>query len=423
MISVQNLRLRLNGNRWLTCWLAVLLFAAGCTPKIRVLRAPDDKTKPRAETPKGTEKKEEKTDPEPENVEANANQIALLLPFELDKANPHAPSAADIKRSALALDFYQGFKVGLDALAAEGANFRLNVLDTRDDPAENTRIAKLDAVQQAALVVGPVFPKEIQVFGFNAALEDALQVSPLAATTPAEYNLPNLVTITPPLTAHVKALAAYIAEQYRKGDVVVLYNTQDGASRQFLAALKTALKQAKGDVEIAEVQDQESLESSVRLNGANLVVVGTANQYQLAPILGQLRRLQEELSHEIRLFGHPNWTKLDFGEEEELAALTPYVTTSYYIDQGDSQVREFDRTYRQEFGVAPTEFAYKGFDAARYFGGLLEKYGTGYKAHIVDESYKGLHNTFRFEHNPAWGYVNNAISILQYRNGRFSPVN
>src|SRR5690606_22882076 len=142
-------------------------------------------------------------------------------------------------------------------------------------------IAKLDAIQQAAVVVGPVFPKEIQVCGFNGALEDALQVSPLAATTPAGYNLPNLVTTTPPLTAHVKALAAYIAEQYRKGDVVVLYNTQDGASRQFLAALKTVLKQAKGDVEIAEVQDQESLESSVRLNGANLVVVGTANQYQL----------------------------------------------------------------------------------------------------------------------------------------------
>src|SRR5690606_34634666 len=131
--------------------------------------------------------------------------IALLLPFELDKANQHAPSAADIKRSALALDFYQGFKAGLDALSAEGANFKLNVMDTRDDTGENARIAKLDEVQDAALVVGPVYPKEIQVFGFNAKLEHALQISPLAASMPSEFNLSNLVTITAPLPVHVRS--------------------------------------------------------------------------------------------------------------------------------------------------------------------------------------------------------------------------
>lgn len=420
MTSVRNLRLRLNGNKWVGCSIAIILLIAGCTPKVRVLRGPGDKTTPTTEESKEAEKRAEI---ESEEAKVDKNHIALLLPFELDKANPHAPSTADIKRSALALDFYQGFKLGLDALVEkEGSHFKVNVLDTRDDVSENARVAKLEEVQQAALVVGPVFPKEIQVFGFNADLKNALQISPLAASMPSEFNIPNLVTITPPITAHVNGLAKHIARQYRTGDVVVLYQTQDAASKQFLSPLKAAILRADKSINVEEVSDEEGLDRTVRLSGKNLVVLGTTNAYQLSPILAQLTKLQEELSYDIRLFGHPNWAKLDFQGGGGLAGLRTYITTSYYIDQSDPRVRTFDQHYRKTYGVAPTEFAYKGYDAAFYFGGLLAKYGADYKKHVADNRYNGLHNAFEFEYNPAWGYVNNAVSILQYRAGSFQPL-
>ncbi|SEL06693.1 ABC transporter substrate-binding protein [Parapedobacter koreensis] len=418
MISVQNLRLQLNGSKYLI-GIAIALFVMGCTPKVRVLRGSGSSEPPKAETPAEKDKAEE-TAAEAEKVDVK--NIALLLPFELDKANLHAPSAEDIKRSALALDFYQGFKLGLDELAAQGVNFKVNVLDTRDDAGENARIAKLEEVQNAALIVGPVYPKEIQVFGFNAALSDALQISPLAASMPSEFNLPNLVTITAPITAHVRALAAHIARQYQTGDVILLYNTQDAASRQFLSPLKVEIQRVKKNAKVVEVQDEESLESSIHLSGKNLVVLGTANKYQISPVLAHLHKLQDELSYRINLFGHPNWSKLAFEENDGLQAFQTAITTSYYINAQEPDVRKFDQLYRQEFGIVPTEFAYKGYDAARYFGGLLAKYGAGYKEHIVQEEYAGLHNAFKFEYNPSWGYVNNAIAILQYRGGNFQPV-
>ncbi|HWK99829.1 MAG TPA: ABC transporter substrate-binding protein [Parapedobacter sp.] len=421
MILVRNLRLPLNGNKCLVGLMVLVLLMASCTPKVRVLRGPGSKAPAERETP--TEKEDNVTESEVEEA-VDFNQIALLLPFELDKANPHAPSAADIKRSALALDFYQGFKVGLDALSAEGANFKLNVLDTRDDAGQNARIAKLDEVQDAALVVGPVYPKEIQVFGFNAQLSQALQISPLAATMPAEFNLSNLVTITAPLPVHVHALAMHIADQYRQGDVVVLYKTPDESSRQLLAPLKTEIRRLKnGSIQVVEVEDEASLESRVHLDGKNLVVLATTNKYELSPILSQLRRLQDELSYDIRLFGHPNWSKLSFAAEDGLAALNTRITASYYVDNSATDVRRFDQQYRAEFGVAPTEFAFKGYDAAYYFGSLLVKYGADYRSHLEDTGYDGLHNAFKWEYNPSWGYVNNAISILQYGNGGFRPVN
>ncbi len=420
MILVRNLRLLLNGSKRLL-GLSVLVLLVACTPKVRVLRAPGDKAP--------TEKKETTTEKEdvaiPEEEETvDFNRIALLLPFELNKANQHAPSAADIKRSALALDFYQGFKVGLDALSAEGANFKLNVLDTRDDPGENARIAKLDDVQDAALVVGPVYPKEIQVFGFNAQLDQTLQISPLAASMPSEFNFSNLVTMTAPLPVHVHALATHIANQYKQGDVVIFYKTPDEASKQLLGPLQTEIRKLKnGNIQVVEVEDEESLESRVHLAGKNLVVLATTNKYEISPILAQLRRLQEELSYNIQLFGHPSWSKLGFDAEDGLAAFDTRITTSYYIDKSATDVRRFDQQYQSEFGIAPTEFAYKGYDAAYYFGSLLVKYGPDYRLHLEDTGYKGLHNTFKWEYNAAWGYVNNAIAILQYGSSGFRPIN
>jgi len=418
MISVRNHRLRLNGNNWLV-GLALVFLVAACTPKVRVLRGTGTKPPQKTQKPTEQDKTEEKV---AETEKVAVNNIALLLPFELDKANPHAPSSEDIRRSALALDFYQGFKLGLDALAEKGTNFKLNVLDTRDDPAENTRIAKLEEVQDAALVVGPVYPKEIQVFGFNASLEDALQISPLAASMPSEFNLPNLVTVTAPITTHVRVLATRIAQQYQPGDAVIFYQTQDAASKQFLAPLKTEIGRLKKDITVVEVTDEQSLESNVHLSGKNLIVLATTNKYQISPILAHLRKLQSELSYQIQLFAHPNWTKLDFDESDGLALLRTCVTSSYYVDKGRADVRKFDEQYRREFGVAATEFAYKGYDAAHYFGGLLAKYGADYKEHITQAEYKGLHTVFKFEYNSNWGYVNNAVSILQYRNGNFMPL-
>lgn len=419
MILVQNHRLPLSGNKCLAA-LAVFLFLAGCTPKVRVLRGSGSNVPPKVDVPAEKEKTEEEI---VEAEKADVKNIALLLPFELDKANQHAPSAVDIKRSALALDFYQGFKLGLDALAAEGTNFKLDVLDTRDDVGESARIAKLQAVQQAALVVGPVYPKEIQVFGFNASLDDALQISPLAASMPSEFNQPNLVTITAPLPVHVRALAAHLVKQYQSGDVIVLYQTKDAASEQLLSPLKAEIRRLKKDINIADVHDAESLESRVHLSGKNLVVLATTNKYQISPVLAHLHTLQDELSYEIQLFGHPAWSKLGFHEDDGLEELKTRITSSYHVDTQSQLVRKFNQQYQGEFGVVPTEFAYKGYDAAYYFGGLLAKYGADYKQHITDSGYDGLHNAFRFEYNSAWGYVNNAVFILQYRGGDFQPLN
>lgn len=420
MILVQNRQQQSNGSKLLLI-AALFLLVAGCTPRF-------SRPKPPTKAPEVEEKPVEKA-PEEEGEEVDAppfrtdNQIALLLPFQLNRSTANNPTANDVQRAALALDFYQGFNMALNKLAGQGPDFELNVLDTRDNEAENIRIAQLEEVREAALIVGPVFPKEIHAFGQRADLSRALQISPLAASAPSDFDNPNLVTLTAPLAVHTRVLAEDIAKNVKSSDVILLYDVGDASSRQFLSAVRAEIQRASPSATVVDINDLEELAERARTMGTNYVVCGTVNQYQITPLLKSLTTLAADHAMDIRLFGHPNWEKLDFDAGEGLAAFRTRITTSYHVNKQVSAVRQFEREYRDEFGVEPSEFSFKGYDAGYYFGRLLAEYGRDYRDHITKEEYDGMHNTFRFIYDPAEGFVNSHVLILEYRQGEFRALN
>src|SRR5690606_25556660 len=94
----------LSGNKFYAIVLLISVAAASCTPRAKVLR-PGSVQADEAEAPVVIDDREK---PEDAPV-AEAQQIALLLPFQLNRSAGNNPTEADIKRAALALDFYQGF--------------------------------------------------------------------------------------------------------------------------------------------------------------------------------------------------------------------------------------------------------------------------------------------------------------------------
>src|SRR5690606_18574570 len=142
MISVRSHRLLLNGSKLLV---VLILFSSitSCS-KIFGPRTPK-------ELPPVVEKLKEPEPPKEEEVEkpvaSHVNSIVLLLPFQLDRIRGEMPSNADVKRAEIPLDFYQGFKLALDNLAEKGNNFKLTVLDTKDNAAESRIIGKSPDIQ------------------------------------------------------------------------------------------------------------------------------------------------------------------------------------------------------------------------------------------------------------------------------------
>lgn len=401
---------------------ATLLATYSCTPRSTgVLRSPDVPAgtvgRPADEREVDDEVVERDEAKEPKSISQN---IALLLPFQLNKMSTSALSEADVKRSALALDFYQGFQLGLEKISRKEGHLDLHVLDSRDDPGQSTLLARSEDVNNASLVVGPIYPQEIKSFGSNFQNKHVLQVNPLAATMPTEFNLPNLVSITPPISVHMRAISAQVEESYRRGDIIIVYNTSNADHRRFISGFLGDIRERLPEADIVSVSTVSQLNEQLLLGQTNHIVTGTTDRAQIRELIDNIDDRYMNADYRFNLYGHPLWDRLDFSAFRSFSSFNPVITSETHFYAFSAEVRQFEESYKTRFGVPASDHAYKGYDAGVYFAYLLDKYGEDYAEHIVDEPFKGIYSTYKFNKNDRWGYVNFGLTLKTYRAGTFS---
>ena len=80
-------------------------------------------------------------------------------------------------------------------------------------------------------------------------------------------------------------------------------------------------------------------------------------------------------------------------------------------------VKEFLLNYRALFNTEPTQFAYQGYDLARYFITLCSKYGNRWMEKLEEHTMSLLQNTFNFQKTEDGGYINTGVRRLVYEEG------
>ena len=396
--------MNLKRNYWFLMLLAMIFVA--CSPKVRT-------TKKDTAKPKEKEKQEEKK-PAKKFTQAN---VSLLVPFKLDELNLKTATKADIEKFAMPIDFYQGFKLGLDSAAASGLNFKLNVFDTQDDNAHISVLYKNERFKQSNLIIGPVFPDGLKHISAYSKENDATIVSPLAATNPAEFNNPNLVSIVNNIELHGQRIATYIVKNFNPSNtIVVIINPKKTDDEAFAAPVRDYLK-TNGKFVVQEYASVFTFETKMQKGKHYAVVVTSSDRAFVQPTIDKLYKLKNLASggYVINLFGHPNWVKQNY-PTDKIQALNTIISSSYKIDYKNTAVIGFIKKYRYRYGFEPGEYAFKGFDVGYYFGKLLSNHGEDYREYLTKDKYKGLHNTFSFIHDEKLGYINTSLMLLKYKN-------
>ncbi|NEU08140.1 amino acid ABC transporter substrate-binding protein [Flavihumibacter sp. R14] len=404
MILVPNHRPLLNGNKILL--VLILAVLASCAKRTRpVVSLP----------PKETEKKEVPVKKE-EAKAVVTHSIALILPFHLDQINPRNADLKTVRKADLAIDFYQGFKLALDSLSAEGNNYKLQVFDSQDNELQVVNLARARSVLNNDLIIGPIFPESIKTFGEFAELNNQLQVSPLAATDPEQFSNPKLVSLTNNIEQHGWKIADFINRNYKPASVnVLLINTRRNDEEKFAGPIRMFLKKMSNNgFTINERPNSIGLEDNLSVSKTNLVIIASSNRDFVLPTIDRLYKVSQG-GTKIEVFGHPNWAKVQFLNAEKMQWLNTRISSSYFIDYKSASVKKFIARYSAAYGVEPTDYAFKAFDTGYYFGKLLSRYGDKYPLHLTDEEFSGLHNHLRFVKDEKSGYLNTELMILKYQ--------
>jgi hypothetical protein len=411
MISVQNHLLPLSGNKWLLFFSAALILGA-CSPKVRPVSTP---VKPTEKPAKPAEK------PAVAAV-AKAKVISMILPMGLDHVKPRSYSASGLTQANMSVEYYLGFKLALDSLAAGGADFKLQLFDSKDDASAAHSLAYNPQIRTSDLVVGPVFPDGMKVFSTIMGIRVPI-LSPLSPASPAIINSRNLITAIPPLEYHAYGAAQYINDKINPKKIFILrsgFSQENDYVVNFKKATDSLSKKKVKVITVTITRGKLSgLIPQLSKTERNVFVIPATDQAFLGVTLRSLDTLNKH--YPVILFGHPNWEKFTFLKTDVLQRLKAHITSTDKINYKQEATIAFLRNYRKAYHVEPTDYAIKGFDEGLYFGRQLLT-GDNSMTALDKTDFTGIHNSFHFVKKPGMGWVNAHVNILMYTNFELKQV-
>ena len=403
MISAQNHQLRLSGNKYYLIVLVSVLFAY-CSPK--VVKTVQKQSEP--------SKKTEETVQKPVAKFSEAT-ISLLVPFKINGLNLKTATKAEVEKSAMAIDFYQGFKLGLDSAAASGLNFKLKVFDTGDNTAKLETVIQNGSLDNSNLIVGPVYPDGLKHIRNFILSKNITLVNPLAATNPKELNNPNMITIVNNIDLHAEKIGEYIVKHNDPvKTVVVLINPKGNDDELMAVPIRKFFDNPKYSFFFQEFASVFTMDTRMIKNKKYVIILSSSEKKFVTATIDKLIKMKNA-GLSVDLFGHPDWTKQSYSADK-LQALNTIVSSSYKVDYARKDVSAFIRKYRLNYRFEPGEYSYKGFDIGFYFANLMATHGKNYMQFLTKDKYRGLHNSFSFTYDPKMGYLNTSLMLLKYQN-------
>ena len=332
----------------------------------------------------------------------------LILPLTNDAGEPNRNN----------MDFYSGALLAIYDLAEEGINCNLNVFDLMDKNAQFST----DIIKGSDVVIGPISAGDLTKIFFSAPGAKAI-VSPLdprAERLVKEH--PEMIHVPTPHVSQYKDLVKWMEEDFREGDKVVMITEKGARQSNITSPVKEALDSSSlayspFSYSILEGRDvTEPLMALMSTAGANRIIVASESEAFVNDVVRNLNLLIFN-NLDIVLYAPSKVRGFETIEVENFHNTTMHVSLGYHIDYESPQVKIFLKKFRALFNTEPTQFAFQGYDIARYFMELSAKYGENWKDHLCDSPKEMLQSTFRFAKQGTGGYTNGGVRRITYEKG------
>ncbi len=331
--------------------------------------------------------------------------LSLLLPLK----------ATGSTSSSQNMDFYSGVLLAVYDMYKEGISTNLNVYDVADGtiPAAEAELAESD------IILGPVAPGDLSSL-FASVPEAKAVISPLdPRAEELVYSQKSMIHAPTPHAVQYNDLVSWIKEDMKPGDRV-LFITEKGArptdaTIKMTAAIDSSKIEYKSlSYSILEGRNvTETLAYLMTETETNRVYIASESEAFVNDVVRNLNVMIHQ-KYNVVLYAPSKIRSFETIEVENFHNTRMHVSLGYYIDYNDAKVKEFLLKYRALFNSEPTQFAYQGYDIAKHFVTLCNKYGNRWMSRIVDEDSSMLQSSFDFTGTPDGGYVNNGVRRIIY---------
>lgn len=332
-------------------------------------------------------------------------KLSLLLPLKATGSTSNRNN----------MDFYSGVLLAAHDLGKEGIDMEVSVFDIADGnlPVTSSRIESSD------FVIGPIASGDISRL-FEIAQDKSHIISPLdPKAEQLVYTHENMIQAPTPHAVQYADLAAWIIEDRKAQDRVLVITEKGARETENVSMMKAAIDSAgitynPFSYSILEGRNiTDPLAYLMTENGTNRVFIASESEAFVNDVVRNLNVMIHK-KYDVVLYAPSKIRSFETIEVENFHNTSMHVSLGYYIDYDDPRVMDFLLKYRALFNTEPSQFAFQGYDIARYFAELCSRYGNRWASRLDESGMSMLQSTFMFTRTEDGGYVNNGVRRIIY---------
>lgn len=340
-------------------------------------------------------------------------EIALMLPYKLqnieeDSLPTYRSTIMNERVVRISLDFYSGVLMAVDKAKSLGISTNLRVYDTKQNASEVANIINTNNFNNVDAVIGPLVQTTTEAAASRLESRNIPVINPLSNREMNGYG--NLFQSRPTDEVLRNEMLEYISRNSSGKNIIII---ADGRSFQVKNELSNRLPAARF-VNPTDNFVEESKLATMMSPGKNWVILESQNINLVSSVTSALNRLAR--NHDITLL---TTNKDNTTYENNIISNNHLGKLNFHYPSVDKEydteaTEEFMSDYEERFGIAPNEYALRGYDLTL---DVLLRLATAENLYESFEKYPGYteyyESKFHYLPKSTGGFTNDAIYILK----------
>jgi ABC-type branched-subunit amino acid transport system substrate-binding protein len=147
----------------------------------------------------------------------------------------------------------------------------------------------------------------------------------------------------------------------------------------------------------------------------NKVIVASQDEPFVSELLANLKAFSDRYKCNITVYGTASWQKFENVEYKLYYDLKLHLATPYHVDYSRQTVKDFVRTFREQYKTEPSQYAFQGHDVMLYFVSAIAQFGKKFEPCLPMHRVELLQSRYNFGRaKPNGAYTNSGVFLLRY---------
>jgi ABC-type branched-subunit amino acid transport system substrate-binding protein len=366
--------------------------------------------------------------------------VGLILPFTLWSyeydLEKDTFSFEFSRATETAIEFYQGFKMGLDELKNSSIELDIYVSDDQNSTKRIQNLIDDSSLLDMDLLIGPVFNSNLRVVAEYCKTNKIPIISPLSSSSDITTNNPYYYSANGTEIAHLEALLKHIHQNFPDKTLKILHNNTPHELKVITSIENIINSQYKKNpiqldtIAITTKSKSESIKYRLDSLQNNIILIPSSQEIFTSFALNFLIELYKK--HPMTVYGMPAWRNFSKLNYDYLERLNVHLSSAYWVNDTQAEASKFLEKFTTRYEMPPTEYAYQGYDLAHFVVAYLSKTVNSKKTKerflSLEEPSKGLQTSYdfiprrNFETDLIEYWDNQFIHILKFENYAFKKV-